>query len=137
MNNREDMKWGRPRFYSSEQQEKVKLLSSQGVSVRGISVVTGIPRSTIGRILKPEPGRAPLSNGVTQEQFDEMFVRQDGRCAICRQKNRLFVDHDHKTGKARGLLCSRCNLGIGHFRDSPFLLANAISYVVAPPAQPN
>lgn len=52
-------------------------------------------------------------------------------CAICQSKPRarLHIDHNHKTGKYRGLLCDNCNLGLGHFKDSPTLLALAIEYL--------
>lgn len=64
--------------------------------------------------------------GITQSEYDEMNVRQKGLCAICGQKEtaqgrrekaprRLAVDHDHTTGKIRGLLCVKCNRGLGRF----------------------
>jgi len=56
---------------------------------------------------------------VTQEQLDEMIDQQDNRCAICGQefneKNRLNVDHCHQSGDVRGLLCVRCNAGLGWY----------------------
>jgi len=54
-------------------------------------------------------------------------------CAICHSapRARLHIDHNHKTGKYRGLLCDNCNLGLGHFKDSPALLAKAIEYLRA------
>ena len=68
----------------------------------------------------------------------KMHHEQGGRCAICgvhhselndREHFNLFVDHDHETGIVRGLLCTHCNVGLGHFRDSPNLLAKAIAYL--------
>lgn len=54
----------------------------------------------------------------------------DGRCAICkRQDTRLCIDHCHKTGRIRGVLCHRCNSGIGSFRDNPTLLTAAAAYL--------
>lgn len=52
-------------------------------------------------------------------------------CAICRgaPRARLHIDHNHGTGKYRGLLCDNCNIGLGHFKDSPALLAKAIEYL--------
>lgn len=52
-------------------------------------------------------------------------------CAICHSapRSRLHIDHNHKTGKYRGLLCDNCNLGLGHFKDSPALLSKAINYL--------
>lgn len=70
--------------------------------------------------------------GISLKQYRQMEERQDGRCDICGKKRGsrcLAVDHDHKTGKNRGLLCDRCNLGLGWFRDSVPLLEYAIQYL--------
>jgi len=75
-----------------------------------------------------------LTFGITLEEYDELFARQNGSCAICNMpqselKRRLAVDHNHITGKIRGLLCFRCNASIGKFGDDPELLEKAISYL--------
>jgi hypothetical protein len=76
--------------------------------------------------------------GLTLEARDAMIASQGGRCAICpnvldvSKPKGCHVDHDHKTGKVRGLLCSGCNLGLGHFRDDPALLRIAASYLERP-----
>jgi hypothetical protein len=76
--------------------------------------------------------------GITLEQYFELFNKQNGVCAICsrpeseilRGKIRaLNVDHDHSTGKIRGLLCSECNKGIGNLGDSTEVLRRAIEYL--------
>lgn len=75
--------------------------------------------------------------GLTLEQFDELFKKQDGRCGICgkyqpenaKGYNVLCVDHDHLTGVVRGLLCRKCNAGIGQLNDSITLLENALAYL--------
>jgi Autographiviridae endonuclease VII len=58
-------------------------------------------------------------HGITPEQFDEMLIAQDGKCALCSTEHgamgragRLHIDHDHVTGKVRGLLCMFCNHAI-------------------------
>ncbi len=58
--------------------------------------------------------------GMTQAQYDALLKKQKGLCAICRNppdREFLCVDHDHKTGKVRGLLCSPCNARLGHLED--------------------
>jgi hypothetical protein len=69
--------------------------------------------------------------GMTPEQYAALLQRQNGGCALCFRppKNRpLHVDHDHKTGMIRGLLCHRCNRGLGYIF-SPDVLARAVDYV--------
>lgn len=70
-------------------------------------------------------------HGMDQTDYLVLLVKQKERCAICRRpsKTRLGVDHDHKTGRVRGLLCCACNQGIGYLRDSPRLLMQAIAYL--------
>jgi hypothetical protein len=70
--------------------------------------------------------------GLTPESYLELYNRQHGFCAICREdalEDSLNVDHCHVTGKVRGLLCGRCNKGLGLFQDSPLLLRLAAEYL--------
>lgn len=70
--------------------------------------------------------------GISIDEYNNLLEIQNGVCAICKNFNKeknLAVDHDHETGKIRGLLCSRCNLGIGQFNDNIQLLSDAISYL--------
>jgi hypothetical protein len=68
------------------------------------------------------------------EEYNNLFEKQNGKCAICNGESKdrgraLDVDHDHKTGKIRGLLCVSCNRGLGHFNDSRWALNKAIQYL--------
>ena len=85
-----------------------------------------------------KPGSSTLRErlriyGLTPEQYDALLQQQDGVCAICRETcrtgQRLSVDHDHATGRIRGLLCRNCNLGIGHLGDSADRIASALAYL--------
>lgn len=72
--------------------------------------------------------------GMTISQYETLFNFQKGCCAICSRhkdnfKYNLAVDHDHKTGKIRQLLCPSCNTGLGNFKDSEELLLNAVKYL--------
>lgn len=72
--------------------------------------------------------------GVTPEQYDQQFIKQSGRCAICNKPAAEFIkglaaDHDHNTQLFRGLLCGRCNCGLGMFQDNEDLLIKAIEYL--------
>ena len=95
-----------------------------------------------------DPGRSPnadyhnkrlkRTHGISLSVFWEIYEQQGGRCAICKTEHPkdkskkslpLVVDHDHKTGKIRGLLCNNCNLGLGLFKDKLDRFNNALQYV--------
>lgn len=67
--------------------------------------------------------------GLTLSDFNSLAEKQGNQCAICREILILNVDHCHKTGKIRGLLCQHCNRGLGGFKDSIEKLTAAISYL--------
>lgn len=73
--------------------------------------------------------------GLTLEDYWKALADQEGKCAICglpEEQNLhgiLYVDHDHRTGEFRGLLCKHCNSGLGHFRDSLKLIKRAWKYL--------
>jgi hypothetical protein len=78
--------------------------------------------------------------GITPEVYQALFEAQGGRCAICRRESnyldprygktrRLAVDHDHNTGKIRGLLCNQCNTALGKLGDSATSVMRAVEYL--------
>jgi len=71
--------------------------------------------------------------GLTIEQKQAMINAQDGKCAICKSDlkttHNVCVDHNHETGFIRGILCRKCNLGIGHLNDSIEILKSAVKYL--------
>lgn len=70
--------------------------------------------------------------GITYPQYLEMFQNQKGACLICNKDNdgkALNVDHNHFTGKVRGLLCNNCNVALGLMMDSPEIIIKAYEYV--------
>ncbi len=71
--------------------------------------------------------------GITIDTYNTLLHAQGGTCAICNAPpngRRLSVDHNHTTGIVRGLLCSKCNTGLGNFGDSRFRLQRAIKYLM-------
>lgn len=74
--------------------------------------------------------RGAYRHSISDEALAELkaTVKQ---CVICGDETKLVVDHDHKTGEVRGLLCNHCNRGLGHFRDDPGLLEFAAQYLFA------
>ena len=85
--------------------------------------------------------------GITLEAYNQMSAAQNHSCAICKQKETrvdkngavrfMPVDHCHKTGKIRALLCTACNTALGGFKDDPNLLRKAAAYVEKYLAQRN
>jgi len=72
--------------------------------------------------------------GISQEDYDSLLLSQGGKCAICKRLQTDFpqafaVDHDHMTKNIRGLLCARCNTGIGLLRDNIDILRSAVKYL--------
>lgn len=68
--------------------------------------------------------------GISKLEYENLLNAQDGKCAICScAPKRFHVDHNHKTRKLRGLLCSNCNRGIGHLQDNPEVLRKAVEYL--------
>lgn len=67
---------------------------------------------------------------ITKAEVLAMFTKQRGRCAICKRKfKKLNIDHCHSSKKVRGLLCLKCNVGIGMFSDCAKNLGSAITYL--------
>lgn len=75
--------------------------------------------------------------GITGRDYLDILKFQGGVCYLCRRATgttrRLSVDHDHKTGEVRGLLCRPCNNLLGHARDEAAFFYRAIEYLMAPP----
>lgn len=80
------------------------------------------------------------SRGITLDDYQRMLEKQNNKCAICNEQEtrknphsdgvlRLCIDHCHKTGKVRGLLCHSCNTALGKFKDSAILMYRAIRYL--------
>lgn len=77
-------------------------------------------------------------NHMTFKAFEEILKLQNNKCAICgvdydvhtsKGKRRFSVDHDHKTGTVRGLLCNQCNVGIGFLLEDERIILNALAYL--------
>ena len=76
--------------------------------------------------------------GITLNDYNYFLKTQGDVCVICKEKEtsklkgvikNLAVDHCHKTGKVRGLLCDKCNRGLGYFRDNKMFIKNALRYL--------
>ena len=71
--------------------------------------------------------------GISVEKYQELLKQQGGLCKICKQletqQRKLSIDHNHKTGKVRGLLCNRCNVAIGLLNEDIGIIHNVIIYL--------
>lgn len=67
--------------------------------------------------------------GLSPTEFYLLVGSQEEKCAICGEKVKLHIDHNHKTGEVRGLLCGNCNRGLGLFKDDTRRLSSAIKYL--------
>ena len=66
---------------------------------------------------------------MSPEEYTILYIHQGGYCAICKGSDSLNVDHDHTTGKVRGLICASCNAGLANFKDNVEVLTQAIKYL--------
>jgi hypothetical protein len=86
-------------------------------------------------LLAIRAGDLRRKHGITVAEYERLLASQNGVCAVCRQPSRarnrpnLYVDHNHGTGAIRGLLCSNCNLLLGHADDDPQRLEAAARYL--------
>lgn len=84
---------------------------------------------------KNRANKLMASFGITLDEYDALLEAQNGCCKICGtatpgHKGRFVVDHNHGTNEIRGLLCSGCNVGLGHFKDNPDNLQSASIYLL-------
>lgn len=75
-----------------------------------------------------------MKYGISWEEFERVYSTQDGRCAICTKELQkasrdTCIDHDHLTGVIRGVLCRKCNTGLGQFCDDLLVLKKAVTYL--------
>ena len=89
----------------------------------GLASYCKLCRKELGRL-----GHLKRTFGLTPEELASLVESQGGRCAICDGPPQ-HIDHDHATGKVRGVLCGPCNMGLGQFGDNPKRLARASSYL--------
>lgn len=72
--------------------------------------------------------------GITEDEYEALWIGQNGLCCICQTElasdRKPHLDHDHKTGKIRGILCPNCNRGLGAFKDDIALLLKAVDYLI-------
>jgi hypothetical protein len=82
---------------------------------------------------KDWPGHLKRNFGLTVDEYESFVAAHSGRCAICCDEaaagKRLHIDHDHNSKNVRGMLCVRCNNGLGQFRENPALLERGIDYL--------
>lgn len=67
--------------------------------------------------------------GLSDTEYNLLLQKSDNKCQICGSSTNLVVDHDHITKKVRGILCNKCNWGLGNFSDNVLFLLNAAKYL--------
>jgi len=123
---------------------KIKKLSRYGVSdesqIKSKQEENRLYKKKMYRLKNPHSNKLK-KYGLSLQQYNEMLSDQNNACAICLQKETLIpkgctlpqslsIDHDHKNGKVRGLLCYACNLAIGLLKDSPDIAKRASTYLI-------
>lgn len=67
--------------------------------------------------------------GLTPERYESMLAEQGGRCAVCERERPLDIDHCHKSGRVRALLCGPCNRALGFLDDDPVIAEKALAFL--------
>jgi hypothetical protein len=116
---------------TSDTQDKSSLLLRNSYRCKAC-VATGV-RNTVDKD-KRRDYDLNRNYGINHDVYLEMLAKQNGCCQICgiteeEHGKRLHVDHNHTTGKVRGLLCNRCNTAIGKFKEDPEVIRKAIQYI--------
>lgn len=99
-------------------------------------------RARLRKMQRKTENSLKFNYNVTADQYARLSESQDNLCAICRKPNdtartkRLFVDHNHTTGRLRALLCHSCNAGLGYFKEDPALFLRAVAYLKAFEGEP-
>ena len=123
--------------YSQEVTERNKKYLSRPEVAKKKAEYDKIYRHSDNRVTYIRKWQLKNNYGLTPEQFDILFIAQGRKCKVCgsadpRKKGDTWsVDHDHQTGKVRGILCHGCNTGIGFFKDNPDHLRKAAAYLEA------
>jgi hypothetical protein len=86
-------------------------------------------RGTPAKKLSNRKSHLKRNYGLTIEEYEAMLAAQGGGCAICGNPNADNIDHDHVTGRVRGILCWNCNIGVGQFEDDIDRLFAALAYL--------
>lgn len=73
--------------------------------------------------------RRKRNYGLSEEDYEKLVLEADGKCLICVKEKKLVIDHNYKTGKVRGLICSSCNKGLGHFFEDIEAIEKAAQYI--------
>lgn len=113
---KECMRWSNRRHYYRNQ-EKRKAYAAEWT------------RQNPERARQTRRKRALKSYGLDAEAFRALSAEQNNACAICLVQEELVIDHCHETGVVRGLLCQRCNKGIGLLAENPTVILRAAAYV--------
>lgn len=117
--------WCRIQKYGRAWQSSLKTKDRVEAMMLATDLARSLRRKDFGN-QKPLKSRG----GLTYDDVQVWKDAQKGRCRICKKKeDRLCVDHCHASNKVRGLLCYRCNTGLGQFKDSPGLLRQAAEYL--------
>lgn len=122
--------------YAEGQRERIRRLTREQPEYLSEIRRRSYAKHATRRRLEKAEGDLRRLYGLSVEDLERLYLEQDGRCAICRESVALrdgpqgmHVDHCHRSGRVRGLLCPRCNHGIAKFSDDPYRLRMAAAYL--------
>ena len=120
----------RKRWYAENREREIeRVLAWQRENPEAVAARTEAFRAAGKKKIADRKSHLKRKYGLTIEEYDAMLAAQDGGCASCGKPNPDNVDHDHETGRVRGILCWNCNVGVGQFEDDIERLITATAYL--------
>lgn len=118
-----------PKYNKQMLMDKIRLTGY--VSLSKNERISASKHKVLPKIVSLTDKRIRKRYGITLEDYRSMYEKQNGRCAICKKvwHRSLFIDHDHSTGKVRGLLCQPCNNFLAHYEHKWQLIPDLFEYL--------
>lgn len=123
------------KLYREANSEKIKALKKQWNAENATHIKEYNEKWTLDNEKYYQDKHLKYTYGISLDDYEVMRQQQQNKCACCGKheketpRQRLFVDHCHKTGKIRALLCQHCNTALGMVNDDPDILISLISYL--------
>jgi len=131
-NNKEKVAKSRAKYYQESKEEYTEK-RKEYYQKNKEAIIAGVKKYRENNLEQIKERKRKKNYGIEPGTYDKMLLEQDNKCCVCYieldQCKQISIDHCHKSGDVRGLLCSRCNLMLGMVEDNIDILQSAINYL--------